>query len=483
MKDELLAQQEKRLQQDNVQKDNVQKPPKKAKKEEKSVKRNAKISKTSLRATKGMPSELLMDPLERPPSALWDQVSITRNEVVQKVAENPPKHIPKTLHAFIPNMVEFYLYLWERQYLFLGKDRSTCSPPFRNRHFCNNYRELDRGTGYLRSELLRLKDDLASQGKWPLTRSEWTAQVLGMAYHYRLCNRLSSFSPDPSAPLPKGIRANPVGGIPRVGEFNAAFVEYVQDFETTGYTFFTNAHQSIKFGEYIAFCKQATESNTIPSLAEKIVNACPSMFEICNLLLKLEGVGEFQAWQLACDLEEAGCLDLQGKDEYTKLGPGAKSGLNNIFGLSIAGGGNYTSLELARILRNNLNYGLGLVDESFPLWKEKPITLKVIEHALCEISKYLRINFGKSLRSYRTRNQYDSKRCQQCSRAKSMDTKGWICCHSCRNEYCAKCCKEGHCQQTLIAINRNSKNANIYPNLWNHCARCDSLDNCAFTNG
>jgi len=102
---------------------------------------------------------------------------------------------------------------------------------------------------------------------------------------------------------------------------------------------------------------------------------------------------------------------------------------------------------------------------------------------LCEISKYLRINFGKSLRSYRTRNQYDSKRCQQCSRAKSMDTKGWICCHSCRNEYCAKCCKEGHCQQTLIAINRNSKNANIYPNLWNHCARCDSLDNCAFTNG
>lgn len=484
-RDRLLGEQEKRLVEWRAQEAAREPPKKKQKVIPKRKKPNAVVVKTEPKSvspkikymvTPSKESKASSSTKEKKPTSLWKFVSVSRETVQDLVRAHPPSQIPPELHVYLPNMIEFYLLLWQRQMLFLlppEEAQTKCSPHFLSRHFCNNYRELDRGTGYLRSELLRLKDDLETDGLWPMTRVEWTTQVLGMAYHYRLCNRLSSFLGE----------HNPARGIPRVGQFDDTFTEYARGIKDGG-TWFTNAHNTIKFEEYLLWCTEASQNNTIPALAEEIVGAGTDIKKICNLLTTLNGIGDFQKWQLFCDLEEAGCIPRERKDNYVVLGPGADAGLIDIFGAAMVKGGQFSRLELATIIRDNLAYGLGRVEQEFPLWKGEPLTLKVVEHALCEFNKFLRIDLAKKkLRKYNSRASYDKGQCSICKVNKTeSNNKEWLRCDTCRDEFCSSCQKDGYCGQSSIPCKstRSMDCTTGLLNLWRHCRRCDALDSMKF---
>jgi hypothetical protein len=111
---------------------------------------------------------------DRKDSSLWNLLPMTtRTLFVEKISKSPysptitgflsnnitiQNNLPLDLHRYFPNMVEFYLQIWERQRLFVTDEKAT-NRIFRNYHFCNNYRELDRGTAFFRSQVLQLYFD------------------------------------------------------------------------------------------------------------------------------------------------------------------------------------------------------------------------------------------------------------------------------------------------------------------------------------
>jgi hypothetical protein len=84
----------------------------------------------------------------------------------------------------------------------------------------------------------------------------------------------------------------------------------------------------------------------------------------------------------------------------------------------------------------------------FPKWRGRPITLKEMEHALCEFSKWQRIeraldagnnSTGQRLRKSRCHFD-DTLACQGCQKPlKSQKRKTLVLCNTCNQGYCDKC--------------------------------------------
>jgi len=363
-------------------------------------------------------------------------VAVTRETVLDLVKSNPPPpdKIPEDLHKCVPEMLEFHLLARERQRIYLGL--GTEQKILMNAHICNNYRELDRGTGYLRSQILELRDYMKEKNI-PFTRLNWTEEVLALIYHYRLSNRIEAFL----------YTENPLKGrIPRKGEFSL-FEPFVWECQAKQKNFFTQAHQTISFKEYVSYCNNITEYHPYEKVdgekvtklrlfATEIVKAKDNLKDVCKILNCMQGIGNFQCWQLACDLQEAHCI-LEEDDAFCVLGPGAKNGLMNTFGDEV--NGKYNSLQLTTVLRDSLDYCMGLFNLEFPLWKGKPLTLKMVEHVLCEFNKFKRLETGQDvgLRKRQSFAHLDPKVCQWCQ--KNPPDGQATRCDCCRRVACKSC--------------------------------------------
>ena len=91
--------------------------------------------------------------------------------------------------------------------------------------------------------------------------------------------------------------------------------------------------------------------------------------------------------QMLCDLLEARVLGECTDNQWTCLGPGAKAGLSRIFGRH--------SLNLTRLMRDLAAHtgpqsGFLALGIEFPAFLGRPLSLKNVEHALCEFDKYYR---------------------------------------------------------------------------------------------
>ena len=394
--------------------------------------------------------------------SIIDDDESTDSTIVEK-KKTVRKHLPSDLSIFLPRIVEFSLYMYERQCIFNGKE--TKNPVLQKFHFCNNYRECDRGTAYFRSQILHLHEDLTRRvetGKTntdtnashvaataTLSRKNWMEQVLFMSYVYRMCNRIESFT----------NVANPAGGIPRLGQFDGTFADYVLSFKNGNSVnsssssntskvnrkapFFTQAHQTTNFTRYIEWC--STSDQSISKLSEEIIQAGNNLQSICGLISKsLSGVRDFFSWQIVCDLEESRCFGDSLRDDFCILGPGAKSGLNDIFGTDSNIRTKYSPLQLCSFLRDCLDPCLQLVGlTKMPLWRNRPCTLKIIEHALCEMNKFYRLDTNSSnLRTWKSRSWMDINHpCMMCG----SKAKGEVRCDSCHTMFCSTCTKSWQC--------------------------------------
>jgi hypothetical protein len=98
-----------------------------------------------------------------------------------------------------------------------------------------------------------------------------------------------------------------------------------------------------------------------------------------NVLRQVNNVGKFLAWQVVCDLVESRVIPFS-EDDWVQLGPGAISGLKAIFP-SVNGRDLVDKSILLRQLQDKVYQALGI---TFPRFLDREITLKNIEHALCE---------------------------------------------------------------------------------------------------
>lgn len=114
----------------------------------------------------------------------------------------------------------------------------------------------------------------------------------------------------------------------------------------------------------------------------------------CHIIIQSSlGFGDFLAYEVVCDLMYPGGL-LWGRfteDDWVNVGPGAKRGLNYM--ITHRNGMSYA--EIIKILKDGQDGYFARFGIVPIVWNGKKLTLRCIEHALCEFSKYQRIQIGE----------------------------------------------------------------------------------------
>lgn len=206
---------------------------------------------------------------------------------------------------------------------------------------------------------------------------------------YRLANRVRTFK-EWGTNRNKKHGDNPHRAfIPSEAEINL-FRRFLQRKMEKYDTVFTAAHQCMGLKRYLDTIKYLIRN--MDDLT-RLVLQTTSMREIHVLLRQIPNVGGFFAWQITCDVIEAEPVDLGrfSQDEWAAFGLGSAWGLRYIFGDQYK---TSEKVELAKLLQRVQHEAftqcLGVL---FPKWHGKYLTLKNLEHALCEFFRYTKWAF------------------------------------------------------------------------------------------
>jgi hypothetical protein len=248
-------------------------------------------------------------------------------------------------------------------------------------HFCNVSRCDDRGTAAFHA-LLRAQRVTSLPG------------VLWASLVYRRLNRLATFAAwrGGRLPLPADAAAWAAWAAQRGAEPGAP-------------PLFTGKHQqSGGLDAYLSTVRGLAGLDTPPApgfphakaLAAALA-ACPGAREAHGTLkAHVRHVGDFIAWQVTCDLVEAGVLPRAADDAWVALGPGARAGLALLFGDGADKAdamARLRALQAAqpwalRALRRG-SHGIVAAGED-----DAPLLLRDLEHSLCEFSKWFALRRG-----------------------------------------------------------------------------------------
>jgi hypothetical protein len=225
------------------------------------------------------------------------------------------------------NVAEFYLFVlerqrcWERRRLspFSDQNSRTNSTILRSYHFCNIYRELDRGTCFFHSQMLLLWENDKST-----CFEKWAEKVLWASYCYRLVNRIESFTA--CLDIGGSVKVKRFEKIPELNEWPdfRRLVRRAQD-RAQGRrvsNFFGGAFVSAGFEKYIKWLNDVYKH---PQLLTNVLENSTSLKSCCKAISKyLPGCGDRTSWQIACDLLESRCLPRCSTNDYCELGKEAQ---------------------------------------------------------------------------------------------------------------------------------------------------------------
>ena len=252
----------------------------------------------------------------------------------------------------------------------------TDDPILSKYKFTNVYRELDRGTKFLWSgmEIFKSLDELL----WPVV-------------NYRFINR-----PEPFLWL--GSCALDMQSDDDVHETVECLREYAKDTKkpvfNTAYRVICNTPQGDTRLDELERTLKEFQAN-YPEILKKLKKA--KTYEEFNKALQwIRHVGPFLAYEIATDLVNI-CPEVRKKfseNDWANIGPGAFVGLLNIF-----------PEHRRKLVKEPQDLGLDLAKNlqkmqmeylhEFPFYKNKRLSLRNIEHSLCEYGKYCNIAKGK----------------------------------------------------------------------------------------
>ncbi|KAI2496911.1 hypothetical protein MHU86_17604 [Fragilaria crotonensis] len=356
-------------------------------------------------------------------SELWEMHGFSSLSQKKAVAKTISKQLPGDMRRCAFQVGSFFLFVNERQRIWERRNNGDPAPwsqciVFNEYFFCNNYRELDRGTNYFRDQMLQLREKYPTVG-----RQVWLSKVLFASMCYRLLNLIETFEA--------------FGGIPEPGAVSK-FLTSIRETMKAGKIAFTGAHQTMGFDRYNDTMHDVVKS--LNKLASDIFNADlrKSLRDCYHEVTSICNVGPFFAWQITCDLMECGCLPNCTENDYAKLGNGAVKGIQLIFGKECKS--EVQQVHAAMLLGKLQNQVFADLGVHFPRFRGKELTLKDIEHALCEFNKYYAIQ-----RSLRTRNNVMGQRLIKSRSSMNLEVCGCgeteevTRCRKCLNAYCSIC--------------------------------------------
>jgi len=294
--------------------------------------------------------------------------------------DNALKYLPdENLDVFEENLKLFWYWIYERHTIynkrFIKKLPApwTKDPILRDYKFTNVYRELDRVSVWAQDNII--------------FRDDWTKfQRIFCLISFKLFNNTDTFTEIP---------------LLEYNNFDSKDFEKRLDkiVERGGHPFtdayLTNsmAYQGMK--RHTAYAK-----HVIPFVHKnmkeffKIIITAKKPEDIINHFKIIKGVADFVAYELYCDLDYFNPLIMKfDQNDYVNVGPGAVTGVRWIF----PNKGNYKDAKkvIYHLRDNQKDYFKMFGFKDFPYLqnKYKKLTLREIEHSLCEFQKYMKMKF------------------------------------------------------------------------------------------
>lgn len=322
---------------------------------------------------------------------------------------------------------DFFLFLFERQQIWVRR-KQNLRPPWtkdktlHKKHFCNVYRELDRGTVYFHRHIIHQRTQNFRCDENDIDATEYLTQVLWAAICYRMLARIETFQE--------------FGDIPTINQWGQ-FRQQLEDAHTNNKTIFTGAYNVCGFRRYCETMSWLQENSctTLYQLTAKLKNV-QKLKSCVQILCGIPNVGKFLSWQIICDLLESNAISVSDVNKWIQLGPGAKKGLKLIFGVKEVS--EKIGVELCMWLCKEQNPIFEALGVEFQRFLGRPLGTKEFEHALCEYQKYLEIEDGKSGKNKCERVKKTDFKCQKCS-IKGYDELQYKTCDACGRCFCVSC--------------------------------------------
>jgi len=300
-------------------------------------------------------------------------------------------------------MKTFWEWIYERQMIYHRRFELGEMPPWTgdpilaNHHFCNVYRELDRGTKYIIDVLHRVpgpEDAL------------WNILV------YRYFNSIPTFD----------FLLDGKGYLDSQEKWDhkeqAGYLKFWEG-EAADHQVFTGAFTvtGVRFGGYsdkisnVCFLMEVVQMKLSDILAR--LNNARTFEDAYHVMLGVEGYGRFLAFQVAVDW--AYYEPRLDRNSFAEPGPGCRNGLRWLYPQLR---GTRAFHEAIKHLADNQETYFAQYNLDFPYFEGKRIVASDIENCLCEFSKYMRMRTGQrpdgsTVRAGgRTRNFYAQSRIQ-----------------------------------------------------------------------
>ena len=282
-----------------------------------------------------------------------------------------------------PSVEGFWKFCSLRQEAYWLRQRGERHPdPAFRYHFCNVYREADRGTLFFRERMAGRN----TGGD----RLNAIADVLWFSVVYRLVNRIDTFRDWSERELPGR------------GADQDRWLRFLKERMAGGHKVFTGRHLNVGYTKYaaaLAWLEKSLYGDGVTKGVAEDVRDALYLQHVVKAVERVPGVGTFFGWQVTCDLMEDARKPLAVHDEsrWVHLGPGAWNALKLIFPDASRKDSVQLSVELWHTQKTYTtdNPVVAASTNRFlmvpPPQAPGPMSLKNVEHALCEYARYVRV--------------------------------------------------------------------------------------------
>ncbi len=288
---------------------------------------------------------------------------------------------------------EFFQFIFDRQLVWYNRfckksDIWTQDKILQKYKFCNVYRELDKGTFYLIKKLKNIKNRKI---------------IFQNVVFYRFFNKYNLY---------EDLEIN------LIKEFNSKqvkiLIEKFDNLKKNGNTIFNDAYlisgNKTKEAKHVFILhnlQKFFKDNNLEKIIKKIdFSRTPK--ESFEIIKKIPSVGNFLAYEIWVDLSYFQFFKQNWIDnDFVNIGPGAKWGLELIYNKKL---GKKELLEKIYFLHKYQSKYLDEIKKENKSWKDiyykkcfsnfPYLSLRNIEHSLCEFRKYLRLKQGLGKKRY-----------------------------------------------------------------------------------
>lgn len=315
------------------------------------------------------------------------------------------KKLPK-VDCIKENLELFWRFVHERQEIWYKRFVLKKSPPWtenpilRDYKFTNVYRELDYGTIWYMKNIVEPVCGIPPRQESGLYEFE---NLVWLTVMYRLVNRVETFEEV---------------GLVNFRDWLKERREWKRKLLTrqkNGECIFTNAHLTLpshdvgssKLDKYFEVLDDLHKNWLRPVVA--LIGQAKyhrGLEDVFDALLNIKCVGRFIAYEVCCDLILAKAIPFTEND-WVNPGPGCKKGINLIFPKVRTTKDYQTCIKVLCLHQDShfSDYGLKFHQAGHPL------TLRGIEHSLCEFQKYYKMihKVGKQRMYFKPRDWPDSR--------------------------------------------------------------------------